>query len=197
GIGLTLVYGGLAYLGATASKIYDFNTSKTILLVNITNSLLGNTGKIILSVVVMLACLTTAIGLTSFISKYFEEVTNKKLKYKYIVIFICIFSSIVSIIGVDKIISVSAPILTVIYPVSIALILMSYFSKIIYKPEVYKGATYATLLISLLTVANSLGMNIEFINKLPFASLGFNWVIPAIIGGVIGLTVSFSNKGIY
>jgi branched-chain amino acid:cation transporter, LIVCS family len=194
GIGLTLVYAGLAYLGATASNIYDSSTSKTALLVNITNSILGNTGKIILAIVVIFACLTTAIGLTSITSKYFEGITNKKFKYKYIVISICIFSIIVSILGVDKIISVSAPILTVIYPISIVLTLMNCFRNIFTKTEIYKGAAYATLLTSLLTVADSLGMNIEFINKLPFANIGFNWILPAVIGGIIGLIVSGNNK---
>lgn len=194
GIGLTLVYCGLAYLGATTSNIYDSSISQTTLLINITNLLLGNAGTIMLSIVVLFACLTTAVGITSVTAKYFEDITKKKLKYNYIVIFICAFSIIISILGVDKIIALSSPILTVIYPVSIALIFMSCFRRIFTKNEIYVGATYATLLTSLLTVADSLGMGTEFVNKLPFASLGFNWIIPAIIGGIIGLIVSIIKK---
>ena len=193
GIALSLVYGGLTYLGATASNMYDLNIPQTTLLINITNDLLGNTGTIILSIVVAFACLTTAIGLTSVTGKYFEDITNKKLKYNYVVIFICAFSSIIANFGVDKIISISAPVLTIIYPVSIVLILMSYFRKIFTKNEIYKGAAYATLLTSLLTVVDSLGINIGFIHKLPLASFGFNWVLPAIIGGVIGFIFSQKN----
>ena len=194
GIGLALVYCGLAYLGATASSTYNLGMSQTTLLINITNSILGNLGTVVLSIVVLLACLTTAIGITSITAKYFEDVTKKKLKYDNIVIFICMFSVLISILGVDKIIEFSSPILTVIYPVSIVLILMNCFRKVFIKTELYKGATYATLLTSLLTVADSLGMNIEFVNKLPFANLGFNWLLPAIIGGFIGLIVSIIKK---
>ncbi|MBS6502840.1 MAG: branched-chain amino acid transport system II carrier protein [Clostridium sp.] len=190
-IALTLVYGGLTYLGATASNIYDPTISQTTLLISITNDLLGNSGTIILSIVVAFACLTTAIGLTSVTSKYFEDITNKKIKYNYIVIFICTFSAIISNFGVDKIISISAPILTIIYPVSIALIMMNYFKNIFTKIEIFKGVAYSTLLVSLLTVIDSLGVNINFIHKLPFSSFGFNWIIPAIIGGFIGFI--FSN----
>ncbi|MDZ4956947.1 branched-chain amino acid transport system II carrier protein, partial [Clostridium perfringens] len=193
GIALALVYGGLTYLGATASNIYDLNIPQTTLLINIANNLLGNTGTIILCIVVAFACLTTAIGLTSVTGKYFEDITNKKLKYNYIVIFICTFSAIISNFGVNKIISISAPILTIIYPVSIVLILMNYFRKIFTKSEIYKGVAYATLLTSLLTVVDSLGISISFINKLPFASIGFNWVLPAIIGGICGLIFSYKN----
>ena len=186
GCGLVLVYGGLAYLGATVSTIYDESISQTALLVNITNSLLGRNGIILLGVIVAFACLTTSIGLTSVTAKYFEDITNKKLKYSHLVAFICIFSSIASNLGVDKIISIAAPILTMIYPVSILLVLMSTFNRFFLKPAVYKCAAYATLLISVLNVIDSLGFNISFIHNLPLSSLGFNWVVPAIIGGLIG-----------
>ncbi|MGL4796517.1 MAG: branched-chain amino acid transport system II carrier protein, partial [Paraclostridium sp.] len=185
GAGLTVVYGGLTYLGATASNLFDSNISQTTLLINITNALLGNTGIVILGVIVAFACLTTAIGLTSVTSKYFEDVTNKKLKYEHIVIFICGFSAIVSNFGVDKIIQIAAPILTVIYPVTIVLVVMSCLRKIFVKNCTFRGAAYATLLVSLLTVIDSLGISIGIVNKLPLAQFGFNWVVPAIIGGAL------------
>ena len=194
GIGLILVYGGLAYLGATVSTIYDASISQTELLVNITNHLLGKNGILLLGIIVAFACLTTAIGLTSVTAKYFEDVSNKKLKYSHIVTFICVFSAIASNLGVDRIIAIAGPILTVIYPVSILLVVMSTFSKYFIKPAVFKGAAYATLLISLLNVADSLGFTIEFIHHLPLNSLGFNWVIPAIIGGLLGKLLVKENN---
>lgn len=186
GFGLVIVYGGLAYLGATVSTMYDASISQTALLVNITNALLGKSGIILLGVIVAFACLTTAIGLTSVTAKYFEDVTNNKLKYSHLVAFICIFSSIASNLGVDRIIAIAAPILTIIYPVSILLVVMSTFNKYFTKSSVFKCSAYVTLLISLLNVIDSLGINLNFIHKLPLDSIGFNWVIPAIIGGLIG-----------
>lgn len=196
GIGLILVYGGLAYLGATVSSVYDKNISQTALLISIIKNLLGNNGILILGVIVAFACLTTAIGLTSVTSKYFEDISNKKLKYEHIVIFICTFSAIVANFGVDKIISISVPILTVIYPISIALVLMNCFRKVFTKATIYKGVAYATLLTSLLTVIDSSFVSISFIHKLPFATLGFDWVLPAIIGGVIGYFVNSNDSNV-
>lgn len=190
GIGLVVVYGGLAYLGATASTMYDGTISQTTLLVNITRALLGNTGIILLGIIVALACLTTSIGLTSVTAKYFEDVTNKKLKYIHIVAFICIFSAAASNLGVEKIIAIAVPILTVIYPVSILLVLVATFDGRLKNDKVVKGATYATLAISILTVVDSLGISIGFVHKLPLASFGFNWIVPAILGGLIGLILS-------
>lgn len=186
GFGLIIVYGGLAYLGATVSTMYDTSISQTTLLVNITNNLLGNSGLLLLGVIVAFACLTTAIGLTSVTAKYFEDITNKNLKYSHLVTFICLFSAIASNLGVDKIISIAAPILTIIYPVSILLVLMSTFNKYFSKLSIFKYSAYGTLLISLLNMIDSLGLSINFIHKLPFDSIGFNWILPAIIGGLIG-----------
>ncbi len=195
GIGLILVYGGLAYLGATVSTNYVDSISQTILLINITNDLLGSTGAVLLSVVVAFACLTTSIGLTSVTAKYFEDITNKKVKYQYIVALICAFSAVVSNLGVDKIISIAAPILTILYPVALVLVLMASFENIFTKDSTYRGAAYATLAISTLTVIDSLGVNINFVHILPFDRLGFNWLIPAIIGGILG-TFLFKDKSI-
>lgn len=193
-VGLTVVYGGLTFLGATASSLYDTNISQTALLINITHQLLGSTGTIMLAVVVGFACLTTSIGLTSVTGKFFEDFTNKKLKYEHIVIFICVFSAIVSNFGVDKIIQIAIPILSLIYPVTIVLVVMNIFKKIIPNDMTLKGAAYATLLISLLNVIDSLGLSIQFVHKIPLASLGFNWILPAIIGGIVFSFISTKSK---
>lgn len=193
-VGLTVVYGGLTFLGATASSLYDTNISQTALLINITHQLLGSTGTIMLAVVVGFACLTTSIGLTSVTGKFFEDFTNKKLKYEHIVIFICVFSAIVSNFGVDKIIQIAIPILSLIYPVTIVLVVMNIFKKIIPNDMTLKGAAYATFLISLLNVIDSLGLSIQFVHQIPLASLGFNWILPAIIGGIVFSFIPTKSK---
>lgn len=193
-IGLCFVYGGLTYLGATVSNLYagqDMNTiSQTALIVGITESVLGGPGKIILGVIVALACLTTAIGLTSATGNYFSKLTNGKLKYEVIVTIVSVFSAIVSNFGVNAIIKISAPILSMVYPATILLVVMTLFSDKIKNDNAFKGATYVTIIISILTV-----MNVPLMNNLPLASLGFNWIVPAIIGGVIGNFIK-TNKNI-
>ncbi|MGL5640995.1 MAG: branched-chain amino acid transport system II carrier protein, partial [Paraclostridium sp.] len=61
GVALCLVYGGLTFLGATISQGYagqDISTiSQTSLIVGITEALLGYPGKVILGIIVALACL--------------------------------------------------------------------------------------------------------------------------------------------
>ena len=192
-IGLCLVYGGLTYLGATVSTKFGINVVQTSLIVNITSMLLGQPGKIILALIVGLACLTTAIGLTSATGQYFTNLTNGKLKYEIVVTAVCIFSAIVSNFGVSTIIKFSAPILSIIYPATVTLIVLTLFGNKIKNDNVFKFATYVALIVSLLTVANDFNVSIPFVLNLPFASYGFNWIVPVIIGGIVGSFIN--NKG--
>ncbi len=185
-IALCLVYGGLAYLGATVSTKYGADIVQTSLIVNITSMLLGQPGKIILAVIVGLACLTTSIGLTSATGQYFTKLTDGKLRYEIIVTVVCIFSAIVSNFGVSTIIQFSAPILSLIYPATVTLIVLTLFGNKINNDNVFKFATYAALIVSMLTVANDFNISIPFVLKLPFASFGFNWIVPVTIAGFIG-----------
>lgn len=179
--GLVLVYGGLTYLGATVSTQFDGSVSQTTLLIEITRQLMGQPGMILLGIIVAFACLTTAIGLTSVTSKYFEDVTNKKLKYEYVAIFICVFSAIASNVGVDTIISLSAPVLAIIYPVSVSLTILSLFKNYFTSNLSFILAGYMTLILSILTALNIPGMN-----ELPLAKFGFNWLLPALIVAIVG-----------
>ncbi|MBQ3423551.1 MAG: branched-chain amino acid transport system II carrier protein [Romboutsia sp.] len=198
GIGLIVVYGGLMYLGAMLSNMdgnpYGVNTPQASLMVVLTNILFGYTGKVILCVIVTLACLTTAIGLTSATAKYFSSIANGKLKYKSTVIAICLFSLVVSNFGVDTIIKFSSPILEVVYPVLMVLAAMSLIFGNIKNDNVFKGAALATFIVSLLTVANSLWGVSPVMIELPLASFGFNWIVPAIIGGLIGNFIKTPSK---
>ena len=194
-IGLILVYGGLTYLGATVSTMYGQDVVQTSLIVEITASLLGKPGKVILAIIVMLACLTTAIGLTSATAQFFEKTTNGKLKYELIVTIVCIFSAIVSNFGVSTIIKFSGPILDIIYPSTVVLVIMTLFGNKIKNNNAFKGATYVALIVSVITVLNNMGLiNISFINELPFSSLGFNWILPVLIGAIIGNFIPSFDK---
>lgn len=188
GIFLTVIYGGLGYLGATLSSLpgFDTNTAQASLMVIITEKLLGYPGKLILGTSVGVACLTTSIGLTSATGQYLSNVTNKKISYEVIVISVCVFSAIVGSFGVDNIIKYSAPMLELVYPVLILLAVMSIFGQHIKNDNAFKGGAYITLLVSVLNVSNGLFEVAPFVTKLPFAEYGFNWIVPAIVGVLLG-----------
>ncbi len=201
-IGLVLVYGGLTYLGATISNQYANialgEISQTALIVHITDVLIGQPGKILLAVIIGLACITTAIGLTSATAQYFDKVSKGKWKYKEIVIFVCVFSSIVANFGVSTIIKFSAPILSIIYPPAVALVILTLVKEKIKNNNVFIFSTYTALFISVLTVLNDMGIGISIgipiVTALPFAKLGFNWIVPVLLAGIIGNFVQSNTE---
>ena len=193
GVALTLVYGGLTYLGSTLSTSYGVNTPQASLMVVIIDELLGYPGKLVLGLIVSLACLTTSIGLTSAAAKYFSGISNNKIKYETIVISVCVFSCVVSNFGVSTIIKFSAPVLEIVYPVLIAIVVMNLLGNYIKYDGAFKGAAYFTLSVSLLSVGSSI-LKItqisDMLGKLPFAAYGFSWIVPAIVGAVLGGLIS-------
>lgn len=192
-IGLIAVYGGLTYLGATASGVFSQDITRTDLVMEIAKSALGGFGKIGLGLAVSLACLTTSVGLTATVGQYFNELSGGKVRYEPIVVITTAISATLSVVGVEKIVSLSEPILVVMYPVVIVLIFLTVFAgDYIRNNNVYKYAIYTTLAVSIIEALGSLGLNF-YLNKLvamlPLASYGFAWVLPAVIAGIIGIFV--------
>lgn len=88
--------------------------------------------------------------------------------------------------GLSTIISIAVPILTLVYPVAVTLIILSFFKNKIKNNNLYKGAALFALIISFFSVLTSFGVNIGFVKMLPLVQYGFEWITPAIIGGIIG-----------
>lgn len=196
-IGLGTIYGGLMYLGSQTVTMFPADITKTALLTQITEIILGKTGSLFLALAVALACLTTSIGLTSSAANYFEEISNGKLKYKFNAIAISILSILLATLGVDKIIVFASPILQILYPIVIVLVILTFLG--FNDKTVLTITTYTTLFISILDNLKSVGLNIGFVNKLisyiPLSNIGFSWLIPAIIAFFISLAYVKSKKG--
>lgn len=191
---LFIVYGGLTFLGATVSSggFEDYNQAG--LVVAITEELLGTWGVIMMAVIVLFACLTTAIGLTSGFAGTLEKLTNGKCKYKTVVIVMSVFSFVVSNAGIDKIISVAAPILSVIFPCFITMSVLMFFGKYIKNDNVIRVATLFAFVISLSEVLAGFGLPLTYTQYLPLHEYSLGWILPAVIGGIIGKFILCKNS---
>ncbi|WP_394266329.1 branched-chain amino acid transport system II carrier protein [Anaerotignum sp.] len=188
-IGLFVIYGGLTYLGATTCNLPEMlgpDMNQTKLLVAITKALFGNGGVILLGVIVLFACLTTAIGLSSSTGAFFEELSGGKVSYKKVVIIVVAFSWLISNAGVSTIIKFSAPLLMLVYPGVLVLIIMAFFHNKIKNKNIYRVATYFAIIVSALEILAGFGLPTGFVKSLPLAPMGFAWIVPAIVGGIIG-----------
>ena len=184
GVLLMLVYMGLAYLGATVTAQYGLEVGRAELIMAIVEALMGKAGMIIFGVVVGLACVTTAIALTSSAAAYFTELCKGKVNYKAFVVIICVFSAAASNLGLDRIVSIASPILDVIYPPAMVLIFISLFIPHVHN-FISRGAALGALVFSVLCTLYGYGLNMPFLEKLPFYDLGLGWIVPAIVFGLI------------
>jgi len=197
-LGLGLVYGGLMYLGATASSIYSTTVERTDLLIAIAYGLMGETGKFSLGLAVSLACLTTAIGLTATVADFFSNLSKGRLGYKLIAIITVVFSGIFATVGVTTIVNVAFPLLVTVYPVAIALIVLTLIGRPVAYRSVYIGAVTGAFLTSIPEALTLIGIPVDFLNDaiemIPFATAGFAWIIPTTAGAIIGFLLARSEK---
>lgn len=189
-IGLGTIYGGLMYLGSQTVNIFPADITKTALLTQITQTILGRTGSVFLALAVALACMTTSIGLTSSAAKYFEDITNGKLNYRVNAIIVSIMSILIATLGVDDIVAFAFPILQILYPIVIVLVILTFLG--FNNKTVLTITAYTTLFVGILDNLKSVGLNIGFVNKLisfiPLSNIGFSWLIPAVIAFLFSLT---------
>ena len=189
GAALLVVYLGLTYLGVTMSRFFDLSVLRTFLVVAIVRNLMGYAGIVLFSVVVALACVTTAVALVSSAAGYFSTLSGGRLRYSWLAAAICLFSAVVSCIGLDQIVSIASPVLSIVYPPTLVLIFLSFFDRHIRSDWVFRMAALGALLTSLLTTAADFGASLPFLARLPLAEFGFGWVLPAAVCGFVGALI--------
>ncbi|MDY6064852.1 MAG: branched-chain amino acid transport system II carrier protein [Finegoldia sp.] len=193
-LGLCFVYGGLIYLGASSSKLGISNMERIDMLLYICYQQLGSFGKLLICLAMALACLTTAIGLSTTVGEYFSQLLSEKTKglisYDVVVIISTLFSAFFAVVGVEKILTISAPILSAIYPVAIVLIFLNLFKEDTFSKNVKIGAIIGVSLYSLLILLNSFSLDFGLLKTIEsvFSDQikSFIWILPALIGALTG-----------
>ncbi len=193
-----LIYTLLAYAGTTSLGGFDISENGGIALGQITAHYLGALGSIILALIVFLGCFKTCIGLTTACSETFNELFPSKSYGFYLIVF-SILPAIIANVGLTQIIQLSIPVLMFIYPLAIVLVLLGIASAWLpLSTKVYRSVIVFTLLAAIVDGLNATpaliydlapvqGL-INFAAKvLPFFELGMGWILPALIGLVVGL----------
>lgn len=196
-VGLSFVYGGLLYMGTQASSLFPADTSRTALLMKITQIELGGIGGLVLGLVVTLACLTTAIGLLSTSARYFSRyLFNDRVSYQCLAVVMAVISAVIAVFGVDAIVQFAVPVLTVLYPVVITLIILTLMGPAV-GDGIVRFTTYVALLVSLMDVVAGLtGITAlkGIISLIPLADAGFAWVVPTLTAFILSIFYMLLTK---
>ena len=194
---MTIVYGSLAYIGATSVSAIGHSENGGQLLSSAVGIFFGPAGNILLAIIIALACLTTCCGITSSAAMFFNKLLRGRISYERLLLFSVLFSFAASNVGLTQIISLAIPFLVIIYPLIIVFVVLSLFDRFIgWRKSIYRGAITLTLVFSLIDGLHAAGLGSAPIHNLlvtyiPFYDIMMGWVCPAVLGGAAGLIISF------
>ena len=197
GLGLFLIYGGLIVLGAHNSTVLVIdNRTELLSVLSIQN--LGNIGNVFLSVLLALACFTTAVGIVTGTADFVKGlIGNSQKAYIITAIIACVLGVLIGQFNVYYIINVALPVLMFIYPITIVLIILNVLPEKWASTLVFRGVVLATFIFSIpdflkFLIAEEKLFPLKEIIPLSEYSLG--WVLPAVVVFLLLNLVSFGNK---
>ncbi|WP_274366060.1 branched-chain amino acid transport system II carrier protein [Paenibacillus thermotolerans] len=191
---LAVIYTSLNYIGASSVAAFGLLANGGEVLNLAASHYFGTFGGIVLGIIVLLACLTTSIGLTVSCSSYFHKLIPG-LSYQSACIVLSIISALLANIGLNQLIRFSVPVLTILYPLAIVLIFLTFMHDLFKgKRSVYGFSLLMTFLVSSVDslAGTSLGMerlDRLFSENIPLYKIGLGWLLPAGLGVLIGLLV--------
>lgn len=206
GILMAVIYVATIVMGTQSRGLFETSDNGGIALAQISGHYLGKAGSLVLAFTITFACLKTSIGLVTSCADAFVRMFPKGPSYKIWAIVFTAFSFFVSNFGLSNIISYSLPVLMFLYPLAITLILLALFGKFFgHDQRVYICVTAFTIFaalfdfIKMLPAAALTGLHLEgaitFAEKiLPMFHLNLGWVLPALIGLVLGLVIRAVRK---
>jgi len=183
--GLFVIYSGMIAVGALHNTEFESSISRPELLTGLSLKTLGNIGNLFLSILISLACFTTAVsvivGTADFFKGLFKE---SQLAYTITAIVACLLGVLVGQFDVHYIIVVALPALMFIYPLTIVLILLNVIPEKYASKLLFKAVVLVTFIFSIpdflgfLVKADWLTSIKEII---PLANQNLGWVLPAMM----------------
>lgn len=200
-IGMGVIYASLAYMGVTSLASVGSGANGGIILSMVGSHYFGFVGQILLAAIVFVACLKTAIGLITSCAQMFSEMFPRSISYNKYAIAFTLVSFAIANFGLNAIIQLSVPVLMFLYPLAITLIILSLLTPIINKQkDIYRWTTGLTIIAAIFDFINALPdtvkENVVLTKMINFAKTlfpgfeyGFGWIVPAMIGFIIGLII--------
>ncbi len=203
GTGLFIIYAGLISVGAYYGSEIKVNSElssdmqRANLLRGISIASLGEFGNTILSILISLACFTTAIGIVAGTADYFKGLLkDSQTVYVVTAIIACVLGVVVGQLDFKSIITVAIPVLLLIYPITIVLILLNVMPEKLATPLVFRAVIISTILFSIPDFLGAIELR-EFVEPvaevIPFANYSLGWVLPAVLTFVVSSIVQLKT----
>ena len=185
---MCIIYVFLGFIGASSVVPLGMQENGAPLLVGSMNWYFGAAGPLLLSVIVLLACLTTSIGLVASVSALFHALVPSVSTKTFVTVFSLLSCGIANF-GLTTIIKAAVPVLVFLYPLTVALIILTFLNGAFRSsPIVHRTATFFTFFPALYDGLHVLGLTPAsadtLMASLPLASYGLAW-LPIFFAGLV------------
>ena len=192
-IALACIYVGLIYSGAQSQGAFSPDSNRTQILQGVAQLFLGNGGGLALSLLVTLACFTTAVGVVTgtadYVASFYENKQPNKAPEvaKKAFVITAAFGALLGVVmgqlPVAKIIAIAVPALVFIYPFTIILMALHVLPAQWATKTAFKAAILVCALINTPAFLDSLGVGSlqRASDFMPLSAQGLAWVLPVIL----------------
>lgn len=195
---LAVTHLGHMVVGASTGGTIDETLS--VLYGQVVMQLWGKPGAIFFNIALVLAALTTAVGLCGAAGEYFTEATKDRVSYKKTSLIMVAISALVSSVGLDNIVTFIGPLLDACYPAAIVVVLFYVICPNPNSLRLRKGAQVAMIaaavvgFIDVLYTYNTLLKinNAQFIRiyeALPLSNFRLTWIPVSVVCFLLGSLV--------
>lgn len=199
GILMSLTYLGLSSVGRRVPDSHEFTDGASVL-VTAANTTLGDSGQFIFGAIVLLACLTTAVGLISAASQFFNELLPR-VSYKVFVSVFAVLSFGFAVRGLEHLLVVIGPLVGFLYPIAIALIALAFVAAALKKysslPISFKVVIGTTIVWAALVTLSDFGIVptaiVDLLAHSPWHEYGLGWMAPTLAVAVITIPLDLSR----
>lgn len=194
-----LIYVLVTVVGAQSRGTFEAAANGGEALAQIAEHYFGSAGAVILAVTVTVACLKTAVGLITSCGETFVKIFPGGPSYHIWAVIFCILSFLIANLGLNAIIGWSMPVLMFLYPLAIALILLTLCGRLFHDdPHVLRWTISLTAIAAALDFLRALPapllqtlhldqLTATLSDLIPLAAQGFGWIPFALAGFLIGM----------
>ena len=187
-----LIYGLLAYAGATSLGQFSISANGGLALAQIANHYLGSAGSILLALIVILACLKTGVGLLTAFSEAMVELFPS-LGYKQYLLAVSLLATLIANAGLTQIIAWAVPVLMFLYPLAIVLVMVTLLCRgRAIDSLYYQWAMALTGIVALIDGIQAMPelawllplkeLASTFATYLPLSGQSLGWFVPSLLG---------------
>ncbi|MEN3930326.1 branched-chain amino acid transport system II carrier protein [Microvirga sp. W0021] len=180
-VGFVLIYISLFKLGNNSYSLAPNAENGAVILHMYVRHTFGVYGDMFLAGLITLACVVTAIGLTTACATYFSQLCH--IPYKLMVVILAVCGFMVSNLGLTKIIELSVFALTAIYPPCIALVVLSFILRFFRNASlVFSSVMLTALVFGIFDALKPLKLTgLFWYDTLPLAASGLAWLLPTLL----------------